>query len=146
MKVAIIGSGGREHALALKINESDLLDKLYIIPGNPGTASIGENVELDIGIQDDVVRWCLEKKINLVVIGPELPLVNGLGNLLRENNILVFGPDAEAAKIESNKSFAKKVMKSAGVPTAKYLEFNSSMYEQVKDFIKQKNVKHTSKV
>ena len=138
MKVAIIGSGGREHALALKINESDLLDKLYIIQGNPGTASIGENVELDIGIQDDVVRWCLEKKINLVVIGPELPLVNGLGNLLRENNILVFGPDAEAAKIESNKSFAKKVMKSAGVPTAKYLEFNSSMYEQVKDFIKQK--------
>jgi phosphoribosylamine---glycine ligase len=138
LKVAIIGSGGREHALAFKINESALLDKLYIIPGNPGTASIGENVELDIGIQDDVVRWCLEKKINLVVIGPELPLVNGLGNLLRENNILVFGPDAEAAKIESNKSFAKKIMKSAGVPTAKYLEFNSSMYEQVKDFIKQK--------
>jgi phosphoribosylamine--glycine ligase len=138
MKVAVIGSGGREHALALKISESDLLEKLYIIPGNPGTALIGQNVSLDIDSHFELIQFCKEKKIDLVVIGPEKPLVNGLGNELRDSGILVFGPDAGAAEIEAHKSFAKKLMKSAGVPTANYIEFNTAAYDNAKQFIKQK--------
>lgn len=138
MKVAVIGSGGREHALALKISESEMLKNLYIIPGNPGTAQIGENVNLDINNNTEVLSFCKEKEIDLVVIGPEQQLVNGLADKLRANDILVFGPDSAASEIEAYKTFAKNLMLSAGVPTAKYIEFNSSMYDNANDFIKQK--------
>jgi phosphoribosylamine--glycine ligase len=138
MKVAVIGSGGREHALALKISESEMLKNLYIIPGNPGTAQIGENVNLDINNNTEVLSFCNEKEIDLVVIGPEQQLVNGLADKLRANDILVFGPDSAASEIEAYKTFAKNLMLSAGVPTAKYIEFNSSMYDSANDFIKQK--------
>ena len=134
MKVAIIGSGGREHALALKISESELLSNLYIIPGNPGTAQIGKNVNLDINNNIEILSFCNEQEIELVVIGPEQPLVNGLADELRANGILVFGPDSAASEIEAYKTFAKHLMLSAGVPTAKYIEFNSSMYDQLKEF------------
>ena len=125
MNVLLIGSGGREHALALKISESDLLEKLYIIPGNPGTAQFGENINLDVKNHSIIVEFCKETKIDLVVIGPEQPLVDGLGDVLRKNNILVFDPDAKAAEIEAQKTFAKYIMKSVGVPTANYIEFNT---------------------
>lgn len=138
MKVVVIGSGGREHALAYKISESELLEKLFIIPGNPGTSLIGENVNLDINNNVEVLHFCNEKKIDLVVIGPEQPLVNGLADTLRANDILVFGPDSAASEIEAHKTYAKNLMLSAGVPTAKYIEFNTAMYENVKDFIKHK--------
>ena len=138
MKVAVIGSGGREHALALKIGESEMLKKLYIIPGNPGTAQIGENVNLDINNNAEILNFCNEKEIDLVVIGPEQQLVNGLADELRANDTLVFGPDSAASDIEAYKTFAKNLMLSAGVPTAKYIEFNSSMYDQLKEFIQQK--------
>ncbi|MFC2119776.1 phosphoribosylamine--glycine ligase [Bacteroidota bacterium] len=138
MKVAVIGSGGREHALALKISESEMLKNLYIIPGNPGTSQIGENVNLDINNNKEIVSFCILKEIDLVVIGPEQPLVNGLANELRANGILVFGPDSAASKIEAHKTLAKKLMISAGIPTAKYMEFNTSMHNQLKDFIIQK--------
>jgi len=138
MKVAVIGSGGREHALALKISESEMLKNLYIIPGNPGTAQIGENVNLDINNNTEILRFCNEKEIDLVVVGPEQSLVNGLADELRANGILVFGPDSAASKIEAYKSFAKNLMRSAGVPTANYIEFNSSMYDHAMDFIREK--------
>jgi len=138
MKVAVIGSGGREHALALKINESEMLKKLYIIPGNPGTAQIGENVNLDINNNAEILSFCNEKEIDLVVIGPEQQLVNGLADELRANDTLVFGPDSAASEIEEYKTFAKNLMLSADVPTAKYIEFKSSMYDHAKDFIQQK--------
>jgi phosphoribosylamine--glycine ligase len=138
MRVAVIGSGGREHALAHKISESANLEKLFIIPGNPGTASCGENVPLDINNNIDVVNFCKSNEVDLVIIGPEQPLVNGLGNALRERNILVFGPDQSSARIESDKSFAKMIMKFAGVPTAQYIEFNELMYEHAVEFIKNK--------
>ncbi|MEJ2195563.1 MAG: phosphoribosylamine--glycine ligase [Ignavibacteriaceae bacterium] len=138
MKIVIIGSGGREHALALKICESDLLNKLFIIPGNPGTAKCGENIALDISNHREILNFCELNEIDLVVVGPEKPLVSGLSDVLRDNNILVFGPNAEAARIEADKSFAKKIMKIAGVPTAKHIEFNSSMYEHAVEFIKNK--------
>ena len=138
MKVVVIGSGGREHALSLKVSESDLLTKLFIIPGNPGTAKCGENVILDVANHSEIIEFCKSNEIDLVIIGPEQPLVNGLGNALRDNNILVFGPDSEAARIESDKSFAKNIMKFAGVPTANHIEFNASMYEHAVEFIKNK--------
>ncbi len=138
MNVALIGSGGREHAIAYKICESNLLTKLYILPGNPGTAILGSNVKIDIKNAHEVVSFCKDKEIKLVVIGPEQPLVDGLANVLRQNEILVFGPDKEAAKIEAEKSFAKSIMEAARVPTAKYIEFDASKYDRAKDFLKQK--------
>ena len=138
MKVVIVGSGGREHALALKVNESPDLSKLFTLPGNPGTAECGENVPLDINNNIEIVNFCESNEIDLVIIGPEQPLVNGLGDALRERNILVFGPNQSSARIESDKSFAKMIMKIAGVPTAQYIEFNELMYEHAVDFIKNK--------
>lgn len=138
MNVVIIGSGGREHALALKITESPTPNKLYILPGNPGTRFLGENININPSEQSKVLEFCKEKNIDLVIIGPEQPLVNGLADKLRENKINVFGPNKEAAQIESSKHFAKKVMKEADVPTAKYLPFTSSMLEPAKEYIKSK--------
>lgn len=138
MNVAIIGSGGREHALALKIKESPTLSKLYIIPGNPGTNSLGENIDINFSDQTKIIEFCKNKKIDLVVIGPEQPLVEGLANILRENKLNVFGPNKEAAQIESSKYFAKKIMKEVGVPTAKYIPFTSNMLGTAREFIKNK--------
>jgi len=138
MNVAIIGSGGREHALALKVTESPTPNKLFILPGNPGTRFLGENVNINPSEITKIVEFCKEKNIDLVIIGPEQPLVDGLANILRENHINVFGPNKEAALIESSKHFAKKVMKEADVPTAKYLPFTSSMLEPAKEYIKSK--------
>ena len=138
MKVAIIGSGGREHALALKIKKSPTLSKLYILPGNPGTKLLGENVLILPSDQNKIIEFCKQKEIDLVVIGPEQPLVDGLANILRENKINVFGPNKEAAQIESSKYFAKKVMKEADVPFAKYIPFNANMFEPAKEYIRNK--------
>ena len=138
MNVVIIGSGGREHALALKLKESNDLNQLYIIPGNPGTRFLGQNININPSDQSKIVEFCKEKKIDLVVIGPEQFLVEGLANILRENQINVFGPNKEAAQIESSKYFAKRVMKEAGVPNAKYISFASNMLEPAKEFIRSK--------
>lgn len=138
MNVALIGSGGREHAIAYKICESNLLTKLYIIPGNPGTAKLGEHVNIDVKNSNEVLKFCKDKSIELVIIGPEQPLVDGLANVLRNKDIFVFGPDAEPAKIEADKSFAKKIMRSAKVPTANYMEFDTRNYDRAKDFLKEK--------
>jgi len=138
MNVVVIGSGGREHALALKLKESSELNNLYIIPGNPGTRFLGQNININPSDQIKIVEFCNEKRIDLVVIGPEQPLVEGLANILRENQINVFGPNKEAAQIESSKYFAKRVMKEAGVPTAKYISFTSNMLEPAKEFIRSK--------
>lgn len=138
MNVVIIGSGGREHALALKIRESSKLNDLYIIPGNPGTKFLGKNVQINFSEPVQIVEFCKQKNIDLVIIGPEQPLVEGLANVLRENKINVFGPNKEAAQIESSKHFAKKVMKDADVPTAKYIPFTSNMFESAKEYIRKK--------
>jgi phosphoribosylamine--glycine ligase len=138
MRVLLVGSGGREHALAMKIAESKKLKSLYILPGNPGTAMIGENIDHDIADHSTIATFCVENKIDLVVIGPEQPLVDGLANLLRENNIKVFGPDKEAAEIEAHKSFAKSIMKTAGVPTSTYIQFSSKMFNTAKEYLKSK--------
>ncbi len=130
MNVAIIGSGGREHALAYKIKQSEKLDKLYIIPGNAGTSSLGRNIELNTGDKENVVRFCREHDIDLVVVGPEIPLVDGLADVLRENNINVFGPNKNAAMIEGDKSFSKDLMKKYNIPTAEYKTYEKEDYEE----------------
>lgn len=138
MNVLIVGSGGREHALALKIKQSPNLLNLFIMPGNPGTAFIGENVLIDPSDQIKVVNFCNEKEIDLIVIGPEQPLVEGLADILRKNNFNVFGPDKRAAQIEASKTFAKEIMEDAEVPTAAYLEFSARNYNLAKEYIKEK--------
>jgi phosphoribosylamine--glycine ligase len=126
MNVLVIGSGGREHAIALKIKQSPKLSKLFCSPGNPGTENISHNIQLDISDHSKIKDFCSQNNIELVVIGPEQPLVDGIADYLKEFNIKVFGPSSKAAQIESSKTFAKKVMFEADVPTAKYVEFSSS--------------------
>lgn len=136
MNVLLIGSGGREHALAYKIKESKNLGKLYILPGNPGTKSLGQNIEdIDQSDFNAVVSFCLEKKVELVVVGPEQPLVNGLADYLRQNNILAFGPNKNAAEIEAHKTFAKWLMNKYNIPTAGYSEFSSDEIDKAKEYI-----------
>lgn len=120
MRVALIGSGGREHALALKIAKSRNLQKLFILAGNPGTKYLGENVSLNLSDADSLLNFCSENKIDLVIIGPEQPLVDGMADILRSAGIAVFGPSKEAARLEGEKSYSKDLMKRFGVPTAGY--------------------------
>jgi phosphoribosylamine---glycine ligase len=129
MRVLLIGSGGREHALALKINKSSLLDKLFIMPGNPGTNNLGENTDINPSQKNEVLQFCKEAKIDLIVIGPEQPLVEGLSDFLRNENFKVFGPGKKAAEIEGSKSFAKQLMKKYNIPTAGFAVFNSDEYD-----------------
>ena len=125
MNVLIIGSGGREHAMAWKAAQSPRLTKLYIAPGNAGTRDCGENVLLDVTNHADVVRFCKGKQIDLVLIGPEIPLADGLADSLSAEKIRCFGPSQAAAKIESSKSFAKDFMARHHIPTARYETFNN---------------------
>ncbi|MCC5926187.1 MAG: phosphoribosylamine--glycine ligase [Bacteroidetes bacterium] len=117
-KVLLIGGGGREHALAHALSKSSLLDKLYITPGNPGTAQHGENVSLDINEFDDVVDFCEDHHIDLVIVGPEQPLVEGITDYLHDYGIKVFGPTKGAAMLEGSKSYAKSIMQKYNIPTA----------------------------
>ncbi len=135
MNVLLIGSGGREHALAIGISRSNLLKKLYCLPGNAGTEKIAENISLPIKDFNKISTFCIEKNIDLAVIGPEQPLVDGLSDYLREKGINVFGPSSAAAKIESSKSFAKFLMKKANVPTAKYREFGSEDFNAAIEYL-----------
>lgn len=125
MNVLIIGSGGREHAMAWKVAQSPQLTKLYIAPGNAGTAACGENVLLDVNQHADVVRFCEEKQINLVLVGPEAPLANGLVDALSDAGIRCFGPKQAAAQIEASKVFAKDFMVRHNIPTARYAVFHT---------------------
>ena len=123
MNILLIGSGGREHALAWKIAQSPLLSTLYIAPGNGGTHTAGENVDLEVENHQAVIDFCRLMTIGLVVIGPEAPLVDGLTDSLRAADIDVFGPSAAAAQLEGSKSFTKAVCDRMNIPTAAYGHF-----------------------
>lgn len=122
MRVLVLGSGGREHALVWSIARSELVDEIVVAPGNPGTATEPKtrNVQLDICDANAVVQLVAEHGIDLVVVGPEAPLVAGVSDALRENGVLVVGPGKDGAELEGSKAFAKQVMVDAGVPTARY--------------------------
>jgi phosphoribosylamine---glycine ligase len=123
MKVLLLGSGGREHALAWKLASSPLLTKLYAAPGNPGIAEEAELVDLKTSDNAAVETFCKQNKIDLVVVGPEAPLVAGLVDRLTATGIKAFGPSADAAKLEGSKSFTKQLCAANNIPTAKYTEF-----------------------
>ncbi len=120
MKVCIIGSGGREHALAWKLHHSPSVTEVYALPGNVGMASVATTAEIDWKHQESLISWLDEHQIDLVVIGPERPLVEGLSDAIRAIGIPVFGPSKEASRLEGSKSFAKDLMRRYGIPTAKY--------------------------
>ena len=135
MNVLLIGSGGREHALAWKIAQSPLLAKLYAAPGNPGIAQEAECVTLDIADHAAVANFCRDRSIELVVVGPEAPLVAGLADALRAAGVKVFGPSAEAARLEGSKGFTKDLCARFGIPTGAYGRFNNA--PKAKAYIRQ---------
>ena len=118
MRVLVIGSGGREHAIVRALSMDPAVIDLHAAPGNPGIAELATLHEVTATDPRDVTRLALHLAVDLVVIGPEAPLVAGVGDVLREYGIAVFGPDAAAARIEGSKAFAKEVMAQAGIPTA----------------------------
>ena len=118
MNIALIGSGGREHAICQKLYESDITKKIYCIPGNAGTAYIAKNLELDYLNFKKLLSTIRFYKIDLVIVGPELPLVKGIVDFLRKNKIKVFGPDKYAAQLEGSKAFMKSLCKKFEIPTA----------------------------
>lgn len=123
MNVLLIGSGGREHALAWKLRQSERLDRLFAAPGNPGIAECADCVAVDPADHAAVVKFCRSEEIGLVVIGPELPLVAGLVDDLAAAGIKAFGPSREAAKLEGSKGYTKDLCAEAGIPTASYRRF-----------------------
>ena len=138
MNIAIIGSGGREHALCDKIKESKLVDKIICFPGNAGTASIAINVEVDILNFKKILKLINFYKIDLVIVGPEEPLVKGIVDFLKKNKIKVFGPNKFASKLEGSKAFMKTICKKSKIPTAKFKICTSQ--NQVIKFLKHCNL------
>ena len=127
MKVLLVGSGGREHAIAWKIKQSPKLDKLYIAPGNAGTQSLGINLNISDTDIDALLNFAKERDIDLTIVGPEAPLASGIVDVFSEAKLPIFGPRAAAARLESSKSFAKKVMKKWDIPTASYTSFDEPL-------------------
>ncbi len=124
MKVLLIGSGGREHALAWKLAQSARLTKLYAAPGNPGIGEEAELVSIDTEDQQAVLAFCRAKAIDFIVVGPEAPLVAGLADTLRAAGFTVFGPSAAAAQLEGSKGFTKDICAKYSIPTGAYQRFN----------------------
>jgi phosphoribosylamine--glycine ligase len=133
MNILLIGSGGREHALAWKITQSASCSHLYIAPGNAGTASLGTN----ISYKNTAELWEIitEKDIKMVVVGPEQPLTEGVADFLRERNMPVIGPGKAGAELEGSKAFSKSFMQKYGIPTAKYGTFQANQFAEAKTFI-----------
>lgn len=140
MRILILGSGGREHALAWKIAQSEKLSKIYTSPGNAGTSLHGDNVDLDLDNFEEVKKFVLENKISIVIVGPEAPLVDGIRDRFESDaevaGIPVVGPDKRGAMLEGSKDFAKDFMIRHGIPTAKYMTFTSDKMNEAADFLK----------
>jgi len=119
-RVLVIGSGGREHSLCLGLQQSPKVKQLYCSPGNAGTSIIATNIELNLNDNLAVVDFCRDKSIDLVVVGPEAPLCDGLADVLQQHNIPCFGPIAELARLEGSKLYAKQIMRQVGIPTADF--------------------------
>ncbi len=138
MIVGIIGSGGREHALCESLKKSNKITKIYCFPGNAGTSVIAENIEINLDDFENLKNFILEKKIEIIIIGPEKPLVNGLTDYLEKNGIKVFGPNKIASQLEGSKIFTKKVCEKYSIPTAKFGVYSKNV--DACSFIK--NCKH----
>ena len=126
MKVGIIGSGGREHALCLSIKKSSRVDKIYCFPGNAGTSDIAENIEIDLSNFNKIKEFSIKHKINLLIVGPEKPLVDGIVDFFKDTQIDIFGPDKISAQLEGSKIFTKRICDKYKIPTAKFGIFENS--------------------
>jgi phosphoribosylamine--glycine ligase len=140
LKILILGSGGREHAFCWKLSQSELCSQLFIAPGNAGTASLGENINIDINDFDAVKNVCIINHIEMVVVGPEEPLVNGIFDFFKSDealkNIIITGPSLQGAQLEGSKAFAKSFLEKHKIPTAKYGEFSAGNFVEGLDYIK----------
>ena len=125
MKVGVIGSGGREHAICHFLKKSKKINKIYCFPGNAGTEQIAENIDLDIKNYKKFKKFIKDNKIDLIIVGPEKPLVDGIVNYLEKNNIKVFGPNKLSSKLEGSKIFTKKLCKKYNIPTANFKIFKN---------------------
>ena len=139
MNILLIGSGGREHAWAWKMTQSHHCDALFIAPGNPGTAALGTNVAIDINDFEALRKFAVDQSIDMVVVGPEEPLVKGIFDFFAQHestaDINVIGPSKNAAQLEGSKAFSKHFMQRHGIPTASYAEFTLENYEEGKKYI-----------
>ena len=130
MKVLLIGSGGREHSIGSKIRSSHRLEELFFAPGNAGTSKIGTNIDIDSNDIDSLLSFALQKNIDLTIVGPEQPLVEGITNVFQSNNLKIFGPSSEASQLEGSKIWSYKIMEKYNVPTAKskiFTDYNSAI-------------------
>ena len=138
MNIAVIGSGGREHALCYKIKQSKKVKNLFCIPGNAGTKNFAKNLDIDILNFDILLDIIKKNKIDLVVVGPEQPLVSGIVDFLKDNNIRVFGPNKFASQLEGSKAFMKKICEKKNIPTAKFGIFTNKI--RAESFIDASNI------
>lgn len=149
MRILLLGSGGREHALAWKIAQSSVLNELFIAPGNAGTKKHGKNVNLSVNDFEAIKTFVLDNAINMVVVGPEDPLVNGIVDFFEADDKLagipVIGPNKEAAQLEGSKDFAKEFMKRHNIPTAKYATFTKDTLENGYAFLDKMNAPYVLK-
>ena len=149
MRLLLLGSGGREHALAWKMAQSTQLDKLFIAPGNPGTASVGENVNLSITDFEALKKWSVDNQIDTIVVGPEVPLVEGIYDSFQEDkntqHISIIGPSKDAAQLEGSKEFAKAFMGRHNIPTAKYKSITKDNIEEGIAFLETLNAPYVLK-
>lgn len=140
MNILILGSGGREHAIAWKLHQSPLCGNIFIAPGNSGTKQYGSNLSFSYNDFDSVLKTCIQKNIQMLVIGPEEPLVNGLTDFLNEDerlkNIMIIGPSKKAAQLEGSKAFAKRFMANHNIPTASYKEFTLENFDEGVNYIR----------
>ena len=138
MKILVIGSGGREHTICWKLSQSKKVEKIFSAPGNAGTLEVGENIDISSNDSVALLEFAKKENIDLTVVGPEDPLVNGIVDIFEKEGLRIFGPNKAAALLEGSKAFSKEVMISAGVPTAKYVELTSlcNVQEKIKEFDK----------
>jgi len=139
LNILLLGSGGREHSMAWSISKSELLDQLFVAPGNPGTAQLGKNVSLELDDFDEVQSFIEVNDIDLTVVGPEKPLVDGIVDFLEERGHKVFGPSKAAARLEGSKDFANTFMKENLIPTADYATFSRDEFDNAFSYVQQKN-------
>ena len=137
MKVGIIGSGGREHSICEILKRSNNITDIYCFPGNAGTSKIANNIDININEYDNFKNFILDKKIDLIIVGPEKPLVDGIVNYLEKFNIKVFGPNKEASQLEGSKIFTKKICEEYNIPTAKFGIFTN--IDDAKKFLTNSN-------
>lgn len=126
MKVLVIGGGGREHAIVWKLAQSPRVEKIYCAPGNAGIAQLAESVDIPVSDIAGLAAFARREGVGLTVVGPEVPLIDGIVNVFQQEGLRIFGPDADAARLEGSKIFAKEVMVRAGIPTAAYQAFDTA--------------------